>query len=126
MPIVCCRSSKPSALLVARRYLVQLFAQDKAIDTLVLGCTHYPLLSTAFQRALEGEVTLVDSAWNCAVSVQQLLDQKDMRAPETGRGGLETALTDAPDNFLRVAKEALELDIGEVEVREVLYKPSSV
>lgn len=105
---------------VIARYLEPLINQG--IDTLVLGCTHYPLLSPAIQRALEDDVTLVDSARNCAVAVQQLLDRQSIRTHETGPGGLEVALTDAPDNFLRVAKEALELDIGEIEVREVLHK----
>ncbi len=105
---------------VIARYLEPLI--EKGIDTLVLGCTHYPLLSSAIQRALEGEVTLVDSARNCAVAVQQLLDREGMQANKTGHGGLEVALTDAPDNFLRVARLALELEIGEVEVREVLHR----
>ena len=104
---------------IIARYLEPLIEQK--IDTLVLGCTHYPLLSYAIQRALERDVTLVDSARNCALAVQHLLDQKSMRAPESNRGGLEVALTDKPDNFLQVAKEALELDIGEVEVREVIH-----
>jgi glutamate racemase len=105
---------------VIARYLEPLI--EKGIDTLVLGCTHYPLLAPAIQRALEGEVTLVDSARNCALAVQQLLNQQSIQSTTTGDGGLEVALTDAPDNFLRVAKEALALEIGEVEVREVLHR----
>jgi glutamate racemase len=105
---------------VIARYLEPLI--EKGIDTLVLGCTHYPLLSVAIQRALEGEVTLVDSARNCALAVQQLLSEQSIQSNTTGDGGLEVALTDAPDNFLRVAKQALELEIGEVEVREVLHR----
>jgi glutamate racemase len=105
---------------VIARYLEPLI--EKGIDTLVLGCTHYPLLSLAIQRALEGEVTLVDSARNCAIAVQQLLSQQAIQSNTTGAGGLEVSLTDAPDNFLRVAREALELEIGEVEVREVLHR----
>ncbi|MBA3540202.1 MAG: glutamate racemase [Deltaproteobacteria bacterium] len=54
------------AMLVARRYLTELFARDPAIDTLVLGCTHYPLLRdviTAVATALAGHpIKVVDSA----------------------------------------------------------------
>ncbi|HEY1559154.1 MAG TPA: glutamate racemase [Kofleriaceae bacterium] len=54
------------AALVARRYLAQLFAQDPGLDTLVLGCTHYPLLRGVIERAAEEiagrSVTVVDSA----------------------------------------------------------------
>src|SRR5690242_15678876 len=54
------------AALVARRYLVQLFEQDRTIDTLVLGCTHYPLLAEVLgtvAREIAGhDVAVVDSA----------------------------------------------------------------
>ncbi len=101
------------------RYLGPMLSEG--IDTLVLGCTHYPLLAAAIRRQLDGKVALVDSARNCALAVQQLLDKQGLGAPAGGSGDLHVALTDAPDNFLRVAKEALQLEIGEVELREVLH-----
>ena len=101
------------------RYL-EPFVQE-GVDTLVLGCTHYPLLAPAIGRAFGSAITLVDSAKNCARAVQQLLDRENLRAPLENHGGLEVALTDAPDNFLSVAKEALQLDIGQVQLREVLH-----
>jgi glutamate racemase len=90
---------------------------DEGIDTLVLGCTHYPLLRKAMARLLGDAITLVDSAQNCANAVRDLLIHENLRAPETNAGSLQVALTDPPDNFLRVAREALQLDVGEVEVR---------
>ena len=105
------------------RYLSPILADG--IDTLVLGCTHYPLLAPAIQRQLGEKVTLVDSAQNCALAVQQLLDKRGLRAPARASGGLQVALTDAPDNFLRVAKEALQLEIGDIELREVLHPAKS-
>jgi glutamate racemase len=101
------------------RYLAPMLSEG--IDTLVLGCTHYPLLAPAIRRRLSDKVNLVDSAHNCALAVQEMLDRESLRAPAGSSGGLEVALTDAPDHFLRVAKEALALDIGEVELREVLH-----
>ena len=101
------------------RYIEPLVREG--IDTLVLGCTHYPLLTPAIKRVFASTVKLVDSARNCATAVQQLLDRESLRAPSESDGGLEVALTDAPDNFLSVAKEALQLDIGEVQLREVLH-----
>ena len=67
------------------------------IDTLVLGCTHYPLLTGAIGRALGPEIKLVDSARNCADAVKDLLDRQSLRAPAENAGDLEVALTDAPD-----------------------------
>jgi len=92
---------------------------NEGIDTLVLGCTHYPLLRTAMARLLGDSITLVDSAQNCANAVRELLIRENLLAPETNAGGLQVALTDPPDNFLRVAREALQLDVGEVQLRDV-------
>ena len=101
------------------RYIEPLMREN--VDTLVLGCTHYPLLAPAIGRAFGSAITLVDSARNCARAVQQLLQREALLAPRHSSGGLEVALTDAPDNFLAVAREALQLDIGEVQLREVLH-----
>jgi hypothetical protein len=57
--------------------------------------------------------------------VQQLLDRESIRAQPSDIGGLQVTLTDAPDNFLRVARQTLQLEIGEVEVCEVLPKTTS-
>lgn len=92
---------------------------EKGIDTLVLGCTHYPLLRTAMARLLGNSITLVDSAQNCANAVRELLIRDHLSAPETNTGILQVALTDRPDSFLRVAREALQLDVGEILLREV-------
>lgn len=100
------------------RYLDPMIADG--IDTLVLGCTHYPLLAGAIGRALNGEIEVVDSARNCAAAVKELLDRQSLAAPASDKGRLQVTLTDAADNFLRVAREALKLDIGDVQLREVL------
>jgi glutamate racemase len=104
---------------VITRYIKPLV--DQGVDTLVLGCTHYPLLAPAIHRALGSAITLVDSAKNCARAVQQLLHRETLLAPPENAGRLQVALTDRPDNFLSVAKRALQLDIGEVQLREVLH-----
>jgi glutamate racemase len=92
---------------------------EEGIDTLVLGCTHYPLLREAMARLLGNRITLVDSAQNCANAVRELLLRENLCASGTKAGRLQIALTDQPDSFLRVAREALQLDVGEVQVRDV-------
>jgi glutamate racemase len=86
------------------------------VDTIVLGCTHYPLLRNTIARLLGEQIALVDSAQNCALAVRDLLLRENLGAV-TGAGGLQVALTDPPDAFLRVAREALHLDVGDVQVR---------
>ena len=97
------------------RYLRPLVADG--IDTLVLGCTHYPLLTNAITRVLGRQITLVDSAQNCAHAVEEMLNQQSLRAAPQNRGELHVALTDAADNFLNVARDALQLSFGEIELQ---------
>ena len=97
------------------RYLEPLLADE--IDTLVLGCTHYPLLTGAIGRVLKRQIMIVDSAHNCARAVEEMLDQQSLRAAPLNNGKLHVALTDAPDSFLNVAREALQLNLGQIELR---------
>jgi glutamate racemase len=100
---------------VLMQYLQPLL--DDGVDTLVLGCTHYPLLRPAIRRLLGDEVALVDSAENCALAVRELLARETLQASPSSAAQLRVALTDPPDSFLRVAREALDLELGEVETR---------
>jgi glutamate racemase len=104
---------------VVRQYLEPLV--NEGIDTLVLGCTHYPLLRQAIAEFLGDAVTLVDSAENCATAVRQLLESKELRANETAEGKLSVALTDPPDAFLEIARDTLQLEIGTVQLRQVIH-----
>ncbi|MEO6845621.1 MAG: glutamate racemase [Chthoniobacterales bacterium] len=100
-----------------KRYLHPLL--EEGIDTLVLGCTHYPLLKQAIQRVVGDNVALVDSAENCAIAVRDLLEKNDAFGSGEQRGQLQVALTDAADGFLHVAERALKLDPGEIQLRTV-------
>ena len=79
------------AAIVARRYLAQLFARDPAIDTLVLGCTHYPLLrdvlaAVAHELARHRRSSVVDSATAMAEAARATLGQRPrIAAPPPGR-----------------------------------------
>ncbi|HEY0478626.1 MAG TPA: glutamate racemase [Kofleriaceae bacterium] len=78
------------ARLVARRYLAPLFAADPQIDTLVLGCTHYPLLSDVLRgiarELARHEVAVVDSASAMAEAAREALGGSgDNRRTEPGR-----------------------------------------
>ena len=77
------------AVLVARRYLAQLFAMDPAIDTLVLGCTHYPLLRDVIERVareLAGRpIAVVDSASAMADAARDALGSGPNQRSHAGR-----------------------------------------
>jgi glutamate racemase len=102
---------------VLERYLAPLRETD--VDTLVLGCTHYPLLAPAIARAVGPRIALVDSAANCAAAVAGLLSARGLSAPGTAAGSLQLGFTDPPDRFLEVAGRALGLDTALVSVRTV-------
>lgn len=96
------------------RYLRPLL--DANIDTLVLGCTHYPLLREAIAKIVGPDVTIVDSAQNCASAVSELLSESNLAAKNGHHGALHVALTDQSGGFLPVAERALGLHVGGVQV----------
>jgi glutamate racemase len=87
------------AYAVAVRYLKALAEKDPAIDTLVLGCTHYPLLVPVLTRAAAAvfaqPVTLVDSATAMASAAEQVLKERGTLVESGPRGTLRCFVTDA-------------------------------
>jgi glutamate racemase len=93
------------ARLTAIEYLRPLMGAG--IDTLVLGCTHYPLLRNTLQRVLGSDVQLVDSAAETAMAVQQLFAEQGLEHPDSG-GLREFYVTDVPARFERVGQAFLQ------------------
>jgi len=102
---------------VLHRYLDPVVAAG--VDTLVLGCTHYPLLAPLIEEVAGPGIRLVDSAKNCAVAVKQTLREWGLENLEETTGKLNVALTDSSNSFLATAKQVLRLDIDSVETRIV-------
>ena len=102
---------------VLHRYLDPVVAAG--IDTLVLGCTHYPLLAPLIEEVAGPGIRLVDSAKNCAVAVKQTLREWRLENLKETTGKLNVALTDSSNSFLATAKQVLRLDIDSVETRIV-------
>jgi glutamate racemase len=105
---------------VLREYLEPLLRAQ--VDTLVLGCTHYPLLRNAIQRLVGSDATLVDSAENCAQALRYLLEAKQLSAALSASHTLRVALTDMPEHFLRIAQEAMQITIDDLSVCELSAK----
>jgi glutamate racemase len=102
---------------VLHRYLDPVVAAG--VDTLVLGCTHYPLLAPLIEKVAGPGIRLVDSAKNCAVAVKQTLAEWRLDNAKKTIGKLNVALTDSSNSFLATAKQVLRLDIDSVETRIV-------
>jgi glutamate racemase len=90
--------------MTAESYLSSL--KQSGIDTLILGCTHYPLLKKALQKFMGRRVQLVDSAEETAKSVQATLKQQSI-ARERGKGSHSFFVTDAPERFIKVGQHFL-------------------
>ena len=80
---------------------------DRGIDTLLLACTHYPLLIPVLRDFLPEGVRLVDSATTCAEHVKSSLGELDLLADGSGTGKLEIHLTDLSDQFEDLARRFL-------------------
>ena len=87
---------------IVRQYLQPILA--KKVDTLILGCTHYPLLKASIQQVAGRGVTLVDSAENCARAVGAFLMTNNMDAGRRSAGKLELFVTDRPHTFSKSAR----------------------
>ena len=75
----------PQPIAAVDGYLDELLAGDPQIDTLLLGCTHYPLLRPLIERRVGPQVAVVDSAFTTALATEDLLDALGTRAPSTPR-----------------------------------------
>lgn len=100
------------ARLVAEKYLGNI--ADKGTDTLVLGCTHYPLLKDIIQDVLSG-VCLIDSAVETAKVVSGMLADAGLKADGGAAGTAKFYVTDSPEKFVAVGERFLERPIRDIE-----------
>ncbi len=102
---------------IARRYLTELIDSD--IDTLILGCTHYPMIRSTVGRIMGKQVTLVNPAYETARELKEMLLEKGLESEH--RPGLGTELyrffvSDAADKFQRFANSILTYGILSAKV----------
>lgn len=100
------------ARLTAEIYLQEL--KEAAIDTLVLGCTHYPLLKTLISDVMGEGVTLVDSAAETARTVASILAERKIMRPSSEVGNHSCFVSDIPAGFVRVGNRFLGGKLGDV------------
>jgi len=98
---------------VARAYLAPLL--ERGIDTLVLGCTHYPLLKAVIAGIAGETVTLLDSADETAAVVESTLDAMDLRGTAPLVPQFRFFVSDAPETFMQVGQRFLGHALQETE-----------
>lgn len=100
------------ARMTARIYLEDL--KKQGVDTLVLGCTHYPILKQVIAEVMGPEVTLVDSAEQTALTVAEILSEQQLLRPVGEQGNHHYYVTDIPAGFIRVGNRFLGGRLGDV------------
>lgn len=98
--------------LVAKEYLFPLTLQK--IDTLILGCTHYPLLKGVISKVLHDSVTLIDSGEAAAATVAETLSREGIQNQSTMKPNLQFYVSDVPHKFTEVGERFLGQKLGRV------------
>ena len=96
-------------LNVASLYLKKL--KSAGIDTLILGCTHYPLLKSTLNKVMGDSVQLIDSAQEVAREVKALLGQLQIRNLSRKKGSCKFLVSDKPQEFKKIARQFLGFEI---------------
>jgi len=99
--------------LIAKEYLAPI--AERHVDTLVLGCTHYPLLKEVIGRSVGREVRLIDSAAETAAETATTLRDAGLAHAATDDARYRFIASDAPEQFLRVGQRFLGSSIDRVE-----------
>lgn len=93
------------ARLTVKEYLRELV--DKHIDSIILGCTHYPLLKACIGEFVGENVTIVDPAKATAVRLREFLESHNMLTDNVGEGKREFYVSDEYANFDKICKNVL-------------------
>jgi len=97
---------------IAKEYLFPLTLEK--IDTLILGCTHYPLLKDVISKVLHQTVTLIDSGEATAGAVTRLLDELSLKNTSKLKPNLQFFVSDVPFKFTEVGERFLGQRLGKV------------
>ncbi len=101
-------------MLIARRYLEEL--KEKRIDTLILGCTHYPLLSEVIAGVMGEGVRIISSGYEAAKEAGRLLGEKGLFCDKKNSSRIRFFVTDDVKRFREVGERFLGRNLEEVEL----------
>jgi glutamate racemase len=105
--------SHPATKLILEEYLAPMKAAQ--VDTVVLACTHYPLLKPLARQLLGPEVVLVDSAQNAATVLARTMEKSGLNRPVREEAGqISICVTDLPARFARLAERFLGEKISDI------------
>ncbi|MGD8780008.1 MAG: glutamate racemase [Ignavibacteria bacterium] len=103
--------------IIAKEYLSDL--TEKEIDTLILGCTHYPVLTGVIQKVVGENVKLIDSGFASSRKVKEYLTNHDMLNEKALNGKHEFYVSDVPSKFKEIAERFLGREIENLQKIDV-------
>lgn len=107
----------PVTVIMIHRYLDELI-REHGIDTLILGCTHYPLLQEVIRREIGGRIRLVNPAYETACSLKRLLSGYGIASDSAPvPAAHKFYVSDAAEKFRRFAEDILSLNIYSAELK---------
>ncbi|MCB2203603.1 glutamate racemase [bacterium] len=107
--------SHPVSAQIAAEYLQPI--KKEQIDTLILGCTHYPILRDVIQRTIGEEVSLIDSGEAAAIEVERLLRESDLLNASAHQPNYSFFVSDVPQRFKQLGE--IFLDKADLRVTRV-------
>ncbi|MFZ1291469.1 MAG: glutamate racemase [Melioribacteraceae bacterium] len=111
----------PATKLIAEEYLTDL--KNANIDTLILGCTHYPILKDVIQKVIGEKVKLIDSGSAASVEVNEYLEGRGIKNYQHNIGKHEFYVSDVPKKFNLIAERFLgkELEyLEKIDLEEII------
>jgi glutamate racemase len=103
---------------IAHRYLDEVFRADPVLDTLLLGCTHFPVLIDALRPVVGSGVSIVDSAATTATALTEQLHAANL-STSAKLGRMTLLATDGPERFARVGSQFLQETVAASDVEVV-------
>jgi glutamate racemase len=108
---------QPATRMIAEDYLKDI--KSKKIDTLILGCTHYPLLKKPIANVMGKNFQLIDSAEETARAARQALSKLEMLNPSISEGKRSYFVSDSPEKFKRFGRLFMGRKVGKVGLVDI-------
>lgn len=103
-----------ASLLIANEYLGEFKSKD--YDTIILGCTHYPLIKNLIKKVLS-DINIIDSSKACAGYVKDILTNNNMLSKNDGDGWTDFYVSDKPQNFMELAYRLAGVKICKINIK---------
>ena len=106
---------------IIRRYITPML--NEGVDTIILGCTHFPHLAPVVQKVAGDGVMLIDTGYEAVMTAKEILEQTGLSNDESHIGKAQYYISDKTQNFSMIAKTLLGRDISkDVTFKEITKK----